>query len=518
MAVVMTSMHTACVYYVTCPLQSVYGSRPVSVALIDDADDSDSDDTELAIGNEAAPCESEAAPCESEAAPCVSAAEKADLASDEAVDGSSLTGSSSVESDSEDDPEDERAPEPTLEDVQLDKMPQLLLRPEKLDAFDIPTLPRGDRRKYDFDARVADPAPTYVYPDPLTFGPTTVDLSELETNDVNWRTTLKRPVDRETAGWLDRLQHIEHLQRRTTEAEETKARCRSGGRSRRTPGGGGGTPSSRAPSVTSGKLTCCADCLQAACVGDCPAKQALPIGACLLCREVGCDGHCAENVYNVHSRREPRGDDDSSGGGGRKTKPRPPSSVSSIRQQPPPPRSTRTPVNVSTVRSKSVGVTFTRGQQSTRSVSSQRSTPTPTPPVGASRLEKDLARLEISCTLRSHSQNSEWSPASASPLRLSIVGLRTTATPTVAPTVAPRVTPTVTPTVTPIQQSDVQRNRAASARQRHRPKGRSSIIPGKSYFSQKRDSLSAPAQYDVVKCRLSRHARHARKKRGKTSS
>ena len=505
-------MHTAYVHYDTCPLQSVYGSRPVSVALIDDADDSDSDDTELAIG-------SEVAPCDSEAAPCVSAAEKADLASDEAVDGTSLTGSSSGESDSEDDPEDERAPEPTLEDVQLDKMPQLLLRPEKMDAFDIPTLPRGDRRKYDFDARVADPAPPYVYPDPLTFGQTTVDLSELEANDINWRTTLKRPMDRETAGWLDRLQHIEHLQRRTTEAEETKARCRSGGRSRRTPGGGGGTPSSRAPSVASGKLTCCADCLQAACVGDCPAKQALPVGACLLCREVGCDGHCAENVYNVHSRREPRADDDSSGGG-RKTKPRPLSSVSSVRQQPPPLRSTRTPVNASSARSKSVGVTFTRGQQSTRSVSSQRSTltPTPTPPAGASRLEKDLARLEISCTLSSHSQNSDWSPASSSPLRLSIVGLRTTATPTVAPNVTPTVAPTVAPTVTPVQQSEVQRNRAASARQRHRPKGRSSIIPGKSYFSQKRDSLSAPAQYDVVKCRLNRHARHARKKRGKTSS
>lgn len=465
----------------------------MSVLLNDDnAEDSDSAEVIPAVDSEAAPYDTAMAEMKGEP----NTNEVGDASLTGGLSSSSSSSSSSGESDSEDDPEDERPPEPTLAEVQLNKMPQLQLRPERLEALDVPVLPRGDRRKYDFDARVVDPAPAYVFADPLTFGQTTVDLAELEANDLNWRTSVKRPVTREAAGWLDRLQHIEHLQRRTAEAEDAKARCRSGGRSRRVQG----TTSSRAPSTSSGKLACCADCLQAACVGDCPGKQTLPAGACLLCREIGCDGHCAENVYNVHSRRDPRADDDSSGGGcgGKKTKQRPLSSVSSARQQPPPFRSNRGPVNANGARSKSVGVTFTRGQQPTRSVSSQRTSVDPA--ASGARLEKDFARLDIAGSLRTQAQNAE-SPASASPVRLSIVGLRSTASPTGS-----------------FQQAQLLRSRAASTRQRHRPKGRSSIIPGKSYFSQKRDSLSATAQCDVVKCRLNRHARHARKKRGKTST
>ena len=404
---------------------------------------------------------------------------------------SSSSSTSICESDSEDDPEDERAPEPTLEEVQLNKMPHLQLRPEQLDTVDMPTLPRGDRRKYDFDARLCDPEPTYLYPDPLTFGQTTVDLEELETNELNWRTSVKRHVNRETAEWLDRLQQIQHLQRRTADVEETKSRCRSGGRSRRVPGG---SSSSRALSTGSGKLACCADCLQVACVGDCPGKQSLPAGDCLLCREEGCDGHCAENVYNAHSRRDPRVDDDGSGGR-KKTKARPQSSVSSTKNQPPPIRSNRGSVNGS--RTKSIGVTFNRGQQPIMQSSSQRSCIESITSNDALP-EKDFARLDSADSLRTKSQNAELT-ASASSVRLSIVGVRPTASPMYV-----------------FQQPEILRGRPGSMRQRHRLKGRSSVIPGKSYFSQKRDSLSTTPPCDIVKCRLNRHARHLHKKRSKT--
>ena len=342
-----------------CRLQSVYGSKPRPVVPDDDAGHNE---------NGIADKPETEANCELDKDEVKYTASLTRGVGSSSSSSSSSSTTSSCESDSEDDTEDERVPEPTLEEVQLNKMPHLQLRPEQLDAVDMPTLPRGDRRKYDFDVKLIDPAPEYLYPDPLTFGQTTVNLAELESNELNWRTTVKRHVNRETGEWLDRLQQIQHLQRRTAEVEETKARCRSGGgRSRRVQGG---SSSSRAPSTGgSGKLACCADCLQVACVGDCPGKQSLPAGACLLCREEGCDGHCAENVYNAHSRQEPRVEDD--GSTSKKPKQRPQSSVSSTKQQPPPIRSNRGSVNGS--RTKSIGVTFNRGQQPIAASSSLRS-------------------------------------------------------------------------------------------------------------------------------------------------
>lgn len=201
------------------------------------------------------------------------------------------------------DSDDERIPEPKLEDIRMADLPKLNLRPEQLDAIYIPD-ERHDRRRYDFDANKCEKIP-FEFEDALSPNLMALDLTQISICDKNWRSFAKGPAkDEAEEKIVDRLLQLEKLQRKTKDIENMRRdRLRSAHIRAKSRIG----VTLRQQSAKPGERKCCSDCLQVACVGDCPGKrnalQRLGSSNCLICAEKSCNGKCCESAYDARSRQ-----------------------------------------------------------------------------------------------------------------------------------------------------------------------------------------------------------------------
>ncbi|XP_067650805.1 uncharacterized protein [Haliotis asinina] len=200
-------------------------------------------------------------------------------------DDMSTSGIDSPNSENDDSSSDsEREPEPPVDSNR--PVPQLQLRPEKLDAIYVPE-DRKDRRRFDFDAEHVD-IPPYEFESalPEPFG--RLDLKVIARQKYDWRDILSvRPKAKVVETILDRLIDIEKLQSETVEWETKRLRQRT---------------KQRIPSAKPRDRRCCNTCLQPACVGDCPEKALQP-NTCTLCRQQLCTGSCHDNRYESYTRQ-----------------------------------------------------------------------------------------------------------------------------------------------------------------------------------------------------------------------
>ena len=325
--------------------------------------------------------------------------------------------------------------EPILEEFQQRQMaiPQLELRPEKVDSFYIPGLPKGDRRKYDFDAEHVD-IPPYEFAPALSQPLRNMNLKEICMGEKNWRElTSDGTEDAVEALIVDRLIELEKLQVKTEQNEERakerakSAKLRTGLRNR--------SGSARALSSRAKEKWCCPDCTQPACVGNCPTKDDAP-PACLLCRGKHCTGTCTESAYCAHIRA-----DRNEANGDSKSRTRLPPRLRSCGccQR----RHNAKFINANNLilgRPRSGNATFARGQ------SSQKPTDLRPKSAGGATVSTDMEK------------------------EFEKLGLN--------------------PTAKDGRKEDSVSQRPLTAGPRTGCRGRAGVIPGKSYFSQRRNSLT----------------------------
>ena len=356
------------------------------------------------------------------------------------------------------DSDEEDYPEPPVEEVNLNQLPNLSLRPEKMDALDIPVYARGDRRKYDFDATVVD-YPACEFPYPLPECTESLNFAELCLSEKNWREqTTVRPEIPEEEYIIDRLIEFERLQAKTKEWESAKQDRIKATRQRQNKSKV--YPTSRVQSAkTWREKTCCLDCMQQACVGDCPGKPPSNSTACPVCHEKQCAGNCSQSVYESRSRSDWEEE---------KPKLRPPprpKSCNSCQQ-----RHTAKMINSNNLllgRPKSGHATFSRGQNSFK--------PKDMRPKSGNELPKDLQNEFESMGL---DQTAPDEDTSGDPV-----------------------------------------SRPGTAGSVRRRAGRAGVLPGKSYFSQRRISLTDPQlQTAKVKTTGIRRVKSGRRRRPNTAT
>ena len=170
-------------------------------------------------------------------------------------------------------------------------IPELNLRPEKLDAIYVPEPKRG-WRQFDFDMSNLD-QPPYEFKNPFPDYLDDVDLKQMAKQKWNWRHHIKqktgpRPEDLE--GILDRLVELEKLQMDTVAWEQKRiAQMRK-------------SASRRSGSAKIKDRRCCSQCLQSTCCGDCPDKL-VQSNTCDFCRQSLCTGTCKEMTYDQRMRQ-----------------------------------------------------------------------------------------------------------------------------------------------------------------------------------------------------------------------
>ncbi|XP_048762635.2 uncharacterized protein LOC125671155 isoform X3 [Ostrea edulis] len=309
------------------------------------------------------------------------------------------SGSSSDDEDSDYEPEVDKNRE----------VPDLILRPEKLDSFVVPDSSKG-WRKYDFDADHVD-IPPYEFADPIPEPFSDLDLRQMARLKWNWRDhTRAKPKDNLDL-MLDRLVELERLQLETEEWEN-KRYSQVNRKSKRA--------ASAKPSTRDRR--CCNKCLQPACTGDCPEKN-VQFNVCEYCRQTFCVGsQCKETKYDQRMR-QPRIDEEKQ----QQTKSLPRACKSCQLKH------NAKLINANNLllgRPKSGNATYTRGQSSFKPKDLRPRPDTPLSP----DIVKDFEKL----------------------------GLQTHQPP----------------------------KPAISTQRMQRPRSRNAIIPGKTFYSQRRDSIS----------------------------
>ena len=170
-------------------------------------------------------------------------------------------------------------------------IPELNLRPEKLDAIYVPEPKRG-WRQFDFDMSNIE-LPAYLFKSPFPDYLVDIDLKQMAKQKWNWRHHLKqrtgpRPSDLE--GVLDRLVELEKLQMDTVAWEQKRSiQLRK-------------SASRKSGSAKLKDRRCCSQCLQATCCGDCPEKL-VQSNTCEFCRQSFCTGTCKEVTYDQRMRQ-----------------------------------------------------------------------------------------------------------------------------------------------------------------------------------------------------------------------
>ena len=206
---------------------------------------------------------------------------------------------SSSESDSESISESEKESEPKLDKSR--KAPKLQLRPEKIDNVYVPEDKR-DMRRFDFDAEKLD-VPVYEFECPVPEPFTRINFKYHARENTDWRSQQLSldpdPIDDTLSAIFDRLAD---LSRKEVDTEDWEDRRLTSARKRHHKSSG----SRPASSGCSRDKRCCNNCLQPACVGDCPLKRH-PSNVCDKCHQALCTGKCTETKYEQHMRqpREP---------------------------------------------------------------------------------------------------------------------------------------------------------------------------------------------------------------------
>ncbi|KAL4235152.1 hypothetical protein ACF0H5_006790 [Mactra antiquata] len=200
------------------------------------------------------------------------------------------SGASDAESPSSDEDSDF---EPDID--QTINIPDLNLRPEKLDHFYIPEPKRG-WRQYDFDMTNID-LPPYEFQSPFPEDLEDLDLGQMARLKWNWRNHVKVKKTREPdlEGMLDRLVEFEKLQKDTIDWENKRAAQVKKALPRRN------NSAKSLQSLVKDKR-CESSCLQATCFGDCPEKLSASV-SCEHCRQSYCTGTCKEVKYEQRMRQ-----------------------------------------------------------------------------------------------------------------------------------------------------------------------------------------------------------------------
>ncbi|CAH1779616.1 unnamed protein product [Owenia fusiformis] len=332
--------------------------------------------------------------------------------------------------------------------IKNSNIPDLKLRPEILDSF---CLAQGlkDPRKFDFDAMRLE-IPPYEFTSALPIELNRLDYREISQIEFDWRDQTKlRPPIKEDEKIIDRIVLLEKLQVETEEWERARReRIRNAIKQKRSDYklSKGVRPISTKPK----DRKCCPRCVQLSCVGDCPVKRATS-NQCVHCFQKYCDGKCVNTNYEFHSRAEGTEEDAKSS-----RKPRP-SSCNSCKRS----NSNAKRINANRVilgRPKSGHATYSTGQRSVPSTKDLR--PRPNTPIHAD-IEKELEKLDLD---PNRGGTSRPNTAKSS---VSNTGSK-------------------------------------------RPSGRALVVPHKSYFSQRRHSLT-----DLTK--LEKAGQNGKKKRLKSA-
>ncbi|XP_060553511.1 uncharacterized protein LOC132714629 isoform X3 [Ruditapes philippinarum] len=211
-------------------------------------------------------------------------------------DTSTTSGIDSGASDNESPSSDEDSDfEPEIdEDIVI---PELNLRPEKLDAIYKPEPKRG-WRQYDFDMSNID-IPPYEFQSPFPEDLEGLDLRQMAKLKWNWRHHVKSKAPRESdlEGVLDRLVEFEKLQADTIEWENKRAAQIKKALPRRN-----NSSKSLQSLLKDKEKRCDSDCLQATCFGDCPEKI-MTRPTCENCRQAYCTGTCKDLKYEQRMRQ-----------------------------------------------------------------------------------------------------------------------------------------------------------------------------------------------------------------------
>jgi hypothetical protein len=287
-----------------------------------------------------------------------------------------------------DESSEEDGPEPSLENLGKTTVPELVLRPEKLDAMHVPEYPKGDRRRYDFDAENTD-IPPYEFAYPFSEELKQVKFRLLANTDNDWRQLVSTKLDDKEATVIDRLLEIERLQVKTEELEDIRGRGRVFRPQKQK------VPIGRL--VRTRERQCCSDCLQAACAGDCTEKVGPSVerqGICSKCQERNCPGTCTKRTYEAHTRSTSTEADSTS----------PASDNKSDRVRPKSCGSCRKPHNASYInanltvlgRPKSGLATFSHGQAASKQKDLRPTTPARTEDKNADELGEEFDRLDVS--------------------------------------------------------------------------------------------------------------------------
>ncbi|XP_061162924.1 uncharacterized protein LOC133172122 isoform X2 [Saccostrea echinata] len=308
------------------------------------------------------------------------------------------SGSSSDDEDSDFEPEIDKNRE----------VPDLILRPEKLDSFVVPDSSKG-WRKYDFDADHVD-IPPYEFADPIPEPFSDLDLRQMARLKWNWRDHTRAKAKDNLDLMLDRLVELERLQIDTEEWECKRSQVNR-----------------KSKRVTSAKpiirdRRCCNRCLQPACTGDCPEKN-VQFNVCEYCRQVFCiSSQCKETKYDQRMR-QPRIDEE------KQTQSKPlPRACKSCQL-----KNNAKMINANNLllgRPKSGNTTYSRGQASFKPKDLRPRPDTPVSP--------DIVRDFEKLGLQAHQPPKPATPTQRVP----------------------------------------------------RPRSRNAIIPGKTFYSQRRDSIS----------------------------
>ncbi|XP_021375884.1 uncharacterized protein LOC110464787 isoform X3 [Mizuhopecten yessoensis] len=176
-------------------------------------------------------------------------------------------------------------------------VPDLNLRPEKLDSFVIPDSAKG-WRKFDFDVDETD-IPPYEFEEVLPESFRDLDFRQIARLKWSWRDqTKERPNDGVTEDIMDRMVELERLQMETEDWEQKRS-VQLLKKRQRVASAKGGQKDKR----------CCNRCLQPACTGDCPEKF-VQSEICDMCRQPFCVGNCKDNKYEQRMRQIRNVDDD----------------------------------------------------------------------------------------------------------------------------------------------------------------------------------------------------------------
>ncbi|KAK3608066.1 hypothetical protein CHS0354_031054 [Potamilus streckersoni] len=202
-----------------------------------------------------------------------------DVSTTSGIESSNSSDDSSSEEDEDSDFEPEVDPNREI--------PDLNLRPEKLDKLYIPE-PNKGWRKFDFDMDIVD-LPPYDFKNPFPEELADIDLRQIAKTKGNL--SQYRPSSKDTPldSIFDRLIEMERYQMETEEWENKKSRQAQ-------------TKKKSANTATKIKdKRCCNLCLQPTCFGDCPEKVAQS-NTCENCRQIFCTGTCKCLKYDQRMR------------------------------------------------------------------------------------------------------------------------------------------------------------------------------------------------------------------------